>query len=250
MAARWMKVGISLIGIYAWIALPSIASAAKDNSDSFQPVTVKREIEPFYPNWAYNNGIGEGFAKVAFYVDESGIPSDYLVIEYSHEAFADSFMDALPHWKFEPAHEFGKPVKSVCRAYWEFLPDRAIVTNALFDTSKRIQRKDAHNYRELKTYNERKLDSKLNMVAFPEIVAPKGFDSSQLEGDKVKVICHFYVDTEGVVALPSIIESSVPSLNERLANGFAQAVFDRPLFKKKPAIAWMEKTYLINVTVP
>lgn len=117
------------------------------------------------------NGIGEGFARVAFYVDENGVASDFLVIEYSHKAFATSFLNTLRHWDFAPAYYKGQAIKSVAQAYWEFLPDRAIVTNALFDTSKRIEGMDAHGYRELDFYAEKKLDSKLKMVAFPEVIA-------------------------------------------------------------------------------
>lgn len=51
--------------------------------ESFETVSVKKEIEPIYPGWAYQNGIGEGFARVAFYVDENGVASDFLVIEYA-----------------------------------------------------------------------------------------------------------------------------------------------------------------------
>ena len=118
---------------------------------------MKNEIEPIYPGWAYQNGIGEGFARVAFYVDENGVASDFLVIEYSHKAFATSFLNTLRHWDFEPAYYKGQAIKSVAQAYWEFLPDRAIVTNALFDTSKRIEGTDAHGYRELDFYAEKKI---------------------------------------------------------------------------------------------
>ena len=216
--------------------------------ESFETVSVKNEIEPIYPGWAYQNGIGEGFARVAFYVDENGVASDFLVIEYSHKAFATSFLNTLRHWDFEPAYYKGQAIKSVAQAYWEFLPDRAIVTNALFDTSKRIEGTDAHGYRELDFYAEKKLDSKLKMVAFPEVIAPASFDTRILKDSKVKALCEFYIDTEGSVALPMILDSSVPALNDLIASAFKSAVFERPLHKGMPAVALMRKTYLIHVT--
>ncbi len=244
---RLSGIRISMLLVGCLTVYPAFCGPKKKGT--YQPVAVKREIEPFYPNWAYNNGIGEGFAKVAFYVDENGEASEYLVVEYSHKPFAESLMTVLPKWKFEPAHQYGAPVKSVCHAYWEFLPDRAIVTNALFDTNKRINRGDAHSRRELRYFKESKLDSKLRMIAFPEVVAPQGFDSAKLEDNKVTVRCEFYVDTEGSVALPTVNHSSVPELNPQLVEAFKKAIFERPLANQKPAIGFLEKTYKINVTV-
>ena len=214
-----------------------------------EPVTVSKRIEPFYPGWAYNHGIGEGFAKVAFYVDEHGQASEYFVIEYSQKAFADEFMKVLPKWKFKPANKFGKPIKTVCHAYWEFLPDRPIVTNALFDTSKRIKKSDKHSRRDLLVREESELDSKPRMLAFPEVVASQGFDESKLTDAKVSVSCEFYIDSEGAVALPVITDSGANELNEHFAAAFSQANFERPIADGKPAIAFLKKTYLISVTV-
>ncbi len=224
--------------------------AKKEKNRTEQPVSIKREIEPFYPNWAYNNGIGEGFAKFAFYVDEQGNASEFVAIEYSHKAFADSLAIVLPKWRFEPAHKYGVPVKSVCQAYWEFLPNRPITTNALFDTGKRIDRKDAHRYRELNYHSENKLDRNIRMISFPEVVASADIEASAVPDNKVKVRCQFYVDTEGSAVLPIILECSVPQLENQILAAFKQAVFERPLFKESPAIAWMDKTYLIHITLP
>ena len=49
-----------------------VAGAKRKQANGDEAIAVNKRIEPFYPNWAYNNGIGEGFAKIAFYVDENG----------------------------------------------------------------------------------------------------------------------------------------------------------------------------------
>ena len=239
----WAILAIALIGsLSAW-------GAKNKQSNGEEQVTVIKRIEPFYPNWAYNNGIGEGYAKVAFYVDEDGQPSEYLIIEYSKIAFGDEFMKVLPKWKFEPAHKFGKPIKSVCHAYWEFYPNRPIVTNALFDTSKRIKKSDKHTHRDLRVHAESELDSKPRMLVFPEVVAPQGFDKSKLTDGKVSVSCEFYIDAEGNAALPVITNSGAPELNNHFAEAFSQAKYERPTVELKSTIGFLKKTYLINVTV-
>lgn len=238
----WAILAIAFLGtLSAW-------GAKNKQNKGEEQVTVSRRIEPFYPNWAYNHGIGEGYAKVAFYVDENGQASEYFVIEYSLKAFADEFMKVLPKWKFEPAHKFGQPIKSVCHAYWEFIPGRPIVTNALFDTSKRIKKSDKHTHRDLRVHGEPELDSKPRMLSFPEVIAPQGFDKSKLANGKISVSCEFYIDAEGSVTLPVITDSGAPELNEHLAAAFSQATFERPTVDRESTIAFLKKTYLINVT--
>ena len=241
--------GLALAAL-AILGMPALSGAKKKANKDEEPIVLKKRIEPFYPNWAYTHAIGEGFAKIAFYVDEEGNASEYFPIEYSHKAFADEFMKVLPKWKFEPAYRFGKPVKRVCRAHWEFLPDRPIVTNALFDTAKRIEKADAHNKRDLMYHNESELDAKPRMVAFPEVVAPADFDASKLKDGKIQVSCSFFVDKDGAVTLPVIMRVGAPELEQAMEDAFKQAAFERPLVDGEAAIAFLEKTYLINVTTP
>lgn len=73
-----------------------IASAdAKPKGDRFEPVSVKRRIEPNYPQRAYASGISRSFARVAFYVDERGNASDFLSVEYMHESFAEELLKVV-----------------------------------------------------------------------------------------------------------------------------------------------------------
>ena len=193
-----------------------------------------------------NNAIGEGSARIAFYVDENGQASEYFAFEYSNEAFANELMKVLPKWKFNPAHRFGEPVKRVCRIHWEFRPDRPITSVEFFDIRKRIKKGDDHA---LRFSEEKKLDAKPRMLVFPEVVAPRGFDASKLRDGKIAVNCEFYLDTEGSVVLPVIMKSAAPELDEQFEEAFRQAVFERPLVNRKPTTAFLNKTYLVSVRV-
>lgn len=212
-------------------------------------VTVRHKTQPFYPQWAYNNGIGSGYAKVAFYVDEAGEPSEFLVLEYSHQAFVEELLKAVTAWDFIPAHRAGEPINSVCHAYWEFHPDRPIYTNALFDTAKRVSKSGDSSFRALRSVGEEALDAQPRMIYFPEIIAPDSFDSSALQDGKVAVTCEFYLDPEGQVALPVILGSSAPGLNPRVLAAFKQCLFERPSSDGKAVVAVLRKTYLLTVTV-
>ncbi|MDQ8187178.1 hypothetical protein [Pelagicoccus sp. SDUM812002] len=206
-------------------------------------VSIKRQIEPRYPGWAYTHGVSSGYAKIAFYVDENGIASDFLPIEYTYEAFADELMSTIKKWDFIPATQNGAPVKSVCHAYWEFRPDRAIETNALFDTSKRMDGNGKNAFRTLKYREDDELDSRIGMTAFPGLAITR--DSSLLDLDRQTVRAHvsFFVDQRGKVVLPHIVDTTDPQVSDQLEQAFKQAAFALPTYKGEPTIALIERTY-------
>lgn len=217
-------------------------ASAKPSSEA-SSVSIKRQIEPRYPAWAYTHGISSGYAKIAFYVDEHGQASEFLPIEYSYEAFADELMATIKKWDFVPATQNGQPVKSVCHAYWEFLPDRAIETNALFDTAKRIDGHGSKGFRSLKYREDEELDSRIGMTSFPGLAIAR--DSGLLDTDRqtVRARINFFVDPQGHVLLPHIVDSSDPQTNEKLEAAFKNASFSLPSFEGAPAIALVERTY-------
>lgn len=226
--------------LFAFAVLPAASAKPKAENSS---VTIKRQIEPRYPSMAYTHGISSGFAKIAFYVDEHGEASDFFPIEFSHEMFADELMSTVLKWDFTPAKNNGAAVKSVCHAYWEFLPDRAIETNALFDTSKRIDGKGSNSFRQLKYREDSELDTKTGMLAFPGLIINRGSDIIDQDRETVRARINFFVDQQGRVILPHILDSSDPQVNERLETALKNAAFSIPTYQGEPTIALVERTY-------
>lgn len=225
---------------------PPLHAAAKDAvPEGFAPIRVKQRIEPRYPNWAYTHGIGRGYAKIAFYVHADGSVTDYFFVEYSHRAFAEELLATVEKWTIEPAHLHGQPIKSVGQAHWTFRPDRPIETNALFDTAKRIDRSDAASHRELAFAEEADLDAPVRMLRFAQVAVPSGYTLADPASGGVTVKCNFYLDASGQVALPQIVASTDPQLDEAILRALALSLFEPPRYQDRPCVTWMEKTYLI-----
>lgn len=231
---------VSFISLLFAAAVISNVSGKPENNVS---VSIKRQIEPRYPAWAYTHGISSGYAKIAFYVDEYGTASDFFPIEYSYEAFADELMSTIQKWNFIPAQQGKVPVKSVCHAYWEFLPDRAIETNALFDTSKRINGKKSQSFRTLKYREDAELDTRIGMTAFPGLAIVSGSELLAKDRKSVRATVSFFVNQNGEVVLPHIVDSSDPQVNEQLEDAFKKAAFNLPTYKGEAAIGLLERTY-------
>lgn len=232
-----------LLGVlFAFVSLAFAAQLlAKPKKEG--EVRVLRQFEPRYPLWAYNHGVSKGFARVAFYVGEDGEISELLPIEYSHAVFGEELMSSVLKWKFQAAERDGKPFQSVCHAYWEFLPDRPIETNALFDTAKRMNVAGRDSARELKYRKGKELDRKVGMLSFPGLLVSLGDSSVEAGLEQVRARVSFFVTERGEVALPYVVDSSYPDLDDRLEIGLKQAGFAIPTFKGKPTIALLERTY-------
>lgn len=225
--------------------LISVSSSGAPKGE--QSVTIKRQIEPVYPGWAYTHGVSEGFAKIAFYVDETGEASGFLPIEYSHEAFSQALLETILKWKFVPAHREGVPVKSVCHAYWEFLPDRPIETNAMFDISKRINEGGAGPVRALKLREESELDEKPKMLAFPGLVLTRENDLIDEDRASVRAKVSFFVLEDGSVRLPQVVELSDAGLELEVEACFNSSQFSTPVREGKATLALLERVYDIPI---
>ncbi len=227
----------------AAIATFAFAPSAVAKPKATTSVSIKRQIEPKCPSWAYTHGISSGYAKIAFYVDEHGKASEFFPIEYSHQVFADELMATILKWDFVPARKNKIPVKSVCHAYWDFLPDRPIETNALFDTGKRISGTTGKDYRELEFHEDNELDQRIAMTSFPGLAIPNGSGILSEGQETVRARINFFVDQGGHVRLPHIIDSSDPEANTYLEAAFKNAVFSLPTHKDETTIALIERTY-------
>ena len=63
-----------------------------------------------YPAAARRMGV-EGLVEVAFVVDEVGRPSSVELVRSASPPLDSAVLDAVRHWRFEPARKHGVPVK-------------------------------------------------------------------------------------------------------------------------------------------
>ncbi|MDQ8185758.1 hypothetical protein [Pelagicoccus sp. SDUM812002] len=235
---------LPVFGFSFILLLAPLEVVAESASERYEPVSVKRQVEPNFPRWAYSNGVSRGFARVAFYVDEEGHASEFMPLEFTHSAFSDELLRVVRKWKFEPAYFEGRPIKSVCRAHWEFLPDRPVQKILATGSEFHFSNSSGLASQSVSLSDEGGLDRSVSMVAFPPIVLE---GSSSDVDDFVQATCSFFVDTDGSVGLPVVEFSSEPRLDEFVVSALKHSAFERPMLDGEPSVAWLRKTYRIPI---
>ncbi len=78
------------------------------------PPQAKKRVRPIYPREMLRANVS-GEVVVDYVVDEKGNVSEAKVVRSSHREFEDSAVECVLKWKFHPALEDGKPVKTRMR---------------------------------------------------------------------------------------------------------------------------------------
>ncbi len=98
----------------------------EDRSDpvfEFAKLDVKprplKQVPPIYPSALKRNGVN-GVAVIEFFVDDTGVVRDPVVVGANHPLFAQSSVQALLKWKFSPGQKGGRKVATRMRQTFPF----------------------------------------------------------------------------------------------------------------------------------
>jgi TonB family protein len=96
--------------------IPIVLTCEENEKDLWQlqivdkPPKYLKRTQPKIPSEMKGN-FRQGYVQLALIVDEEGRPSDIKIISLTHEGFAETAIEAVKKWTFQPAYYQGKPVK-------------------------------------------------------------------------------------------------------------------------------------------
>ena len=207
------------------------ASPFEPDSDNVG-LTVNQTDALIYPYSMTLSGILSGEARVMVSVDASGHLTDTLVVGYTNVAFADTAVNALKRWTYEPARAHGMARTSRACVYFIFKNQTGIITQLLPGMT---DYRAVHGGEEHYVYAACRL-RELDRIPIPsevvQPVLPKGGLSA-----KRSVTVEFYIDVEGKVRMPAI-ERSEP--DDGYAAAAVRAVeqwrFEPPMRRGQPTL--------------
>lgn len=215
-----MKLLSSRSTLLAACALASAAFAlnvsASTNAGADQHLRVIRTSEPVFPASLALSPISAGEARIVINVDADGKLADWMVVSFTHQVFADTAVEALRSWDYEPARVNGQPVGVRVEVDFAFEARGKVVTitpidimEAYFDHLSPVQRQICR---------ARDIDAPLQAV---RTVSP-GYNRAEVNPHSGgnAVLVDFYVDEEGRPRMPVVLESG----NEHLASAAVGAL--------------------------
>lgn len=219
----------------------SFGNASLSAQTPDEAARVTRRFEPIYPGTAITRGVSEGYAKVYFWIDELGTPSDFLVYSHSGEWFGNALVDALKDWQFEPKIENGGPVGSVYFVEWHFVANQVVELNTIQAAGKKFQKDPKFGDVHLLAVDPSNLDNPASLrEVYPIYVKKKNLDRVVIE-----VEC--FIDPEGNVKLPTLIEDNADDIDNLALDRFKKWKFDPPTKDGKPTLVFMRKQIIVPV---
>lgn len=218
------------------LALAASVAVAAPATD-YSPMKVIQTQPVSFPRQLTDLGITTGQVSVSVQINEAGQLTDHLVTSYSHPLFAESAVQALKKWRYEPAVLNGESRSATVDLEFVFETRGMVVVNmnvGSYVEMRNMQlRPTAHSYRVSRL-------SELDRIPTPaKVVSPVYPPTADQERQEATVTVFFYIDEQGTVRMPAVSRESSEA-NEILAAAALQAVtewkFEPPMSRGRPVL--------------
>ena len=177
------------------------------NEASVSQLKLTRYTEPVFPASARMEGIPDGLVTLAIGRDAAGVPGDILVIDSTDRRFTEAALEAVRTWRFAPSAAGVEPAAELVRIGFRAT---GIVYISAHSQNKAGLLADyvAQKLREPVRIPElQSLPAAPKAIRQPMPAYPAALTGQGMTG---RAEVRFYVDEEGRVRLPQIIEATNP----------------------------------------
>lgn len=216
--------------VLIFLAVAAQATAA------FESVKLPHDkAVPQFPHKLITEGVTEGHVTFAVSVSADGTVNDSVVLEYSHEAFVGTCVEAMKDWKLTPARLDGQNVPVQTELRFDFKREGVVETNSI--------NIENHYIRNIGGVEERRLAYRLprqneldRTPARVTTVEPQYARQAEKEGVRGKVQVYFYIDKNGEVRLPSVTVDAHPYLSDIAVTALRSWRFEPPTRRGEPVM--------------
>ena len=230
-----MKTPTLLVQICAAAALAApLAVLGSMNDDTVSELKLTKFVEPLFPAFVRYEGIPEGVVTLAVSRTAAGEPADILVLNSSHPGFTNAAVRAVKQWRFAPATSPEQLASRIVRVGFKL---EGVVIMAPFAIDQLNQaRADRRDWLtapvkipSVDASSGSAASRNQPMPAYPAALAGKGQEG--------RVAVKFYVDQDGKVRLPEIIEATDPEFAAAALNAVSQWRYAPPRIAGRSVVA-------------
>lgn len=209
------------LGVLA--AFPLIAGASP-SADPQESLGLLRYVRPTYPVLASSQGIFEGSAWVAVGWDEQGYARDVLVLRATHPAIGRAIEEAVAQWRRNPAVPHDRNENFILQFQAE-----GIVVVAMGSTNIPAGRE----------LQGERVPRRGDLDAEPQVILqpmPSLAVRQAGTAHRGRVVVSFYVDEQGQVRAPNIVEASSEEFASATLEALRQWRYAPATVKGRPTI--------------
>lgn len=229
-------------GLLALVALGPAVVTGQTETKGIQPIRIVQTVEPQFPLSPSTMTTSRGEASVMINVDATGKLVDWLVISYTHQAFADEAVHALKEWRFEPARRDGEPIATRSTVTFSFQADRkvmSVIPTEYYDIFVRSWRGERVI---LQVCSPEQLDQPLQIV---KTIQPRYAPVAKSPGgERRRVLLDFYVDETGRPRMPVVMHASDTLFAVAAVDALDQWRFTAPTRGRQPVAVHVQQEFV------
>jgi TonB family protein len=240
---------LSFVALGAVLLTAGVAAPA--GAPGYVPMKVIQTEPVIYPRRATEIGVTSGEVHVSVQVDEKGKLTDHLVTAYSHPLLAESAVQAIKKWDYEPAWVAGEPRSATIDLSFQF-ENRGMVVVDL-NVSSYVQLRDIQLRPGAYRYGVKTL-RQLDRIPTPTKVVQPLYPAEAAQKQQSAVITvNFFIDEKGRVRLPAVSRETSENYAEFSAaavNAVTEWEFEPPLSKGQPVLVAARQDFNFKPVVP
>jgi TonB family protein len=222
--------------------LTGLAEVPAMDPKDIEPLKIHRTVQPIFPPMLQKRMVDSGEARILVMVDKEGRLADWIVTGYTHAPFAKEALDVLQKWKFEPATYRGVPINARAELRFSFRTEgiiRMVPADMVIETKLREMDRPGFWQRYVKAEDlDRPPDAIVEIAPMP----PGQLGAVAAEG---KVVVDYYIDPEGKVRMPIILESNDEAFSNSVLLAMTDWRYEPPTRDNVPVMTrvWREFTF-------
>jgi len=205
--------------------LAPLSLLAAEADETLKGLGLVTLVEPVFPDAARIDGVADGHVTVAFRRTPAGEPQDILVLEATHSRLAAAALEAVQQWRFQPTANAADLEPRTVRISFRL---QGIVVYPFGKNTIETVAGDDGGTTAPKPVNVPRLQMLARMpkaLNQPMPGYPASLAARKLEG---RAAVRFYVDEDGRVRLPEVIEATAPEFGEAAVAAVAQWRYEPP----------------------
>lgn len=220
-------------------AMPVFAVAAETPVERKSLHIIQTE-EAVFPRALRQQGITEGWARIAISVGADGRLLDALPVAYSHKPFADQAVDVLRRWRYEPMLLGGEPVGTQTEIVFNF---QAVGVVLDYGVSERYLERFTEGQAAYRPCSLKELD---RVPARIQASSPRYPDELARKGIVGHAVVEFYIDESGTVRMPAVVSADFNELGIFAIAAIESWKFEPPTSNNKPVLARVRQSFDFN----